>query len=43
MYVAFNNETGWSDDSMRFATRADMLAWFAEQDDPDAFSYRVED
>jgi hypothetical protein len=45
MWVVFNNETGWSDESMRFATKGEALDFIAEHDDNeygDTFGMRYE-
>ena len=43
MYVVFNTETGWSDESMRFSTEEGALGYIESQYNSWAFSYRIED
>jgi len=43
VYVVFNTETGWSDESMRFATRDEAHEFIDAQAEPWLYAYRVED
>lgn len=43
MYVVANTETGWSDESMRFATKAEALDYIHDQDEPWLYAYRYEE
>jgi hypothetical protein len=42
MYVVYNKDTGWSDESMRFATREDAQDWISNVEDLDAYAIRYE-
>ena len=42
MYVVFNLLTGYSDESMRFATDFEATEWIKVQDFPDDFMIRYE-
>lgn len=42
MFVVSNTETGWSDESMRFATEDEAQAYIDEQPQPELFTYREE-
>jgi hypothetical protein len=44
MWVVFDNESGWSDESMRFATKGEALDYIAANDNEygDSFGMRFE-
>jgi hypothetical protein len=42
-YVVSDPMTGWSDESMRFATLSEAEAWIAASDDPGGYSWRYEE
>lgn len=44
MWVVWNHDTGYSDESMRFATEAEALAWIdvADRETGDTYGLRYE-